>query len=383
MVVNSHNMKNLFLINEEEKNRILNLHETATKKHYLSEQPTLDLGQPTQPEVGPQLLQNTAETIVKKGLGGDPYVYAKLGNDYYYAKASDGDYPNWVLATNSNAANSIKGKIYNEKVPVVKTVKAPVKGKTKVQPKKTTTTPTTTTTVPGKDKFKLKRDVRTIDVDSTRVGNGRDKRIMQPGKSVVKTPQEEKSLFDRITSGMKQFVTNVVSFAVPIHYRTFYDFLSLRKKPITLTDFSTEEQEALRQMIQYGYKHGFQNGKSMSFYDIANKLNDGNEQINFKNKKDFGINQFRLKSEYTKIAMTLGNATVKKSGNVYNITDIYDFNNYKNNPEKYTLKEVPNTVKDALKTAASGNPVQGIEQMASYYQKLGYKGIPVDIQLPV
>jgi hypothetical protein len=81
--------------------------------------------------------------------------------------------------------------------------------------------------------------------------------------------------------------------------------------------------------------------------------------------------------------MTLGNATVKKSGNVYNITDIYDFNNYKNNPEKYTLKEVPNTVKDALKTAASGNPVQGIEQMASYYQKLGYKGIPVDIQLPV
>jgi peptidoglycan hydrolase-like protein with peptidoglycan-binding domain len=33
-------MKNLFLINEEEKNRILNLHETATKRHYLSEQQT-------------------------------------------------------------------------------------------------------------------------------------------------------------------------------------------------------------------------------------------------------------------------------------------------------------------------------------------------------
>ena len=31
-------MKNLFTINEEEKNRILNLHETATKRHYLSEQ---------------------------------------------------------------------------------------------------------------------------------------------------------------------------------------------------------------------------------------------------------------------------------------------------------------------------------------------------------
>jgi len=38
--MNIYNMKNLFLINEEEKNRILNLHETATKRHYLSEQQT-------------------------------------------------------------------------------------------------------------------------------------------------------------------------------------------------------------------------------------------------------------------------------------------------------------------------------------------------------
>ena len=31
-------MKNLFIINEEEKKRILNLHESASKRHYLSEQ---------------------------------------------------------------------------------------------------------------------------------------------------------------------------------------------------------------------------------------------------------------------------------------------------------------------------------------------------------
>ena len=35
-------MKNLFIINEEEKNRILNLHETATKRHYLSEKQTTE-----------------------------------------------------------------------------------------------------------------------------------------------------------------------------------------------------------------------------------------------------------------------------------------------------------------------------------------------------
>ena len=33
-------MKNLFLINEDEKNRILNLHENATKQQYLTEQST-------------------------------------------------------------------------------------------------------------------------------------------------------------------------------------------------------------------------------------------------------------------------------------------------------------------------------------------------------
>ena len=130
-------MKNLFLINEEEKNRILNLHENATKRQYLSEQPTLDFGQPSQPEVTVPTLVD-AGAIVKQGIGGDPYVYGKLGNDYYFAKASDGDYPNWVLATTDKAIRSIKSKIYNEKLPPVKTVKAPEKGKTKVQkPKKT------------------------------------------------------------------------------------------------------------------------------------------------------------------------------------------------------------------------------------------------------
>lgn len=371
-------MNDLFLINEEERSRILGMHETATKKLYLSEQ-GLDL---SQPQVGPQTLQDTSGTVVKKGLAGDPYVYAKLGNDFYYAKASDGDYPNWVLATSPNAVNSIKGKIYNEKVPPVTTVKAPVKGKTKVQPKKTTTKPTTTTT-PGKDDFKLKRDVRTFDVDSTRVGTGRDRRLGKIGPSIVKSPSEEKSLFDRVTTGMKQFVTNAVSFVVPIHIRIFYDFLSLRKRPFTVTDMSTEEQQALKQMIQYGYKHGFKNGGYMNFYDIANKLNTGGERIDFKNKENLGLDQTNLKNEYTKLAMTLGNAKVSKNGNMYDVTDIYDFNNYKNNPDKYTLKEVPSTVKDSIKKIASGNMVQGVEEMASYYQKLGYNGIPVNIELPV
>jgi hypothetical protein len=133
-------MKNLFIINEEEKNRILNLHETATKRQYLSEQ-SLDLGQsdePTQPVTTvPTLLDSGA--MVKQGIPPDPYVYAKLGNDYYYSKDVDSDNPNWTLAKKEKSIKAIKGKIFNEKIPVKKNVTPPKKGKTKVQnPKKKT-----------------------------------------------------------------------------------------------------------------------------------------------------------------------------------------------------------------------------------------------------
>jgi hypothetical protein len=364
-------MKNLFIINEEEKNRILNLHETATKRQYLSEQ-SLDLGQQTQPVTTVPTLEDSG-SIIKKGLGGDPYIYAKLGNDYYYAKGSDGDYPNWVIASTPKAINSIKGKIYNEKIPIVKTVKSPVKQTAKKQPVKSTTSKTTSSS-----NFKPK--LNPTSVDRTSVGKGN--RLGKVSTPTIKTPENEKSIFGSIANGVKQFWTNAKSFVVPIHYRIFYDFLSLRRDAFTVTDMSNEEQQALKQMIQYGYKKGFKNGGNMNFYDIANKLNTGGERIDFKNKENLGLSQMNLKNEYTKIAMTLGNAKVTKNGNVYDVTDTYDFNNYQNNPEKYTLKEVPSTVKDSIKKMASGNLVQGVEQMASYYQKLGYKGIPVNIELP-
>ena len=130
-------MKNLYFLDGEEKDRILNLHESATKRQYLSEQ-GLELGQPTQPIAGPQNLQDTSGTIIKQGSGKDPYVYAKFGNDYYYGKLSDGDNPNWILATKQSAINAIKSKIFNEKIPVAKTITPPTKKRTTSQQVKTT-----------------------------------------------------------------------------------------------------------------------------------------------------------------------------------------------------------------------------------------------------
>ena len=79
--------------------------------------------------------------------------------------------------------------------------------------------------------------------------------------------------------------------------------------------------------------------------------------------------------------MTIGNAVVNKTGDKYTVKDIYDFNNYANNPQKYTLDQTPKTVTDAVKKISNGNYVQGIEELASYYQKLGYSGYPVELEV--
>ncbi|NBU81953.1 MAG: hypothetical protein EBS55_09935 [Flavobacteriaceae bacterium] len=129
-------MKNLFIINEEEKNRILNLHETATKRLYLNEQ-QLDLGQETTISDEPKTLVDSG-AIVKQGIGSDPYTYAKLGNNYYYTTDTNTDNPNWILATKPKAINAIKNKIFDESLPETKSVTPPNKKTTKVRPVKTT-----------------------------------------------------------------------------------------------------------------------------------------------------------------------------------------------------------------------------------------------------
>ena len=171
-----------------------------------------------------------------------------------------------------------------------------------------------------------------------------------------------------------------------LHGKGLYNFLTLKSDTMTEKDLKSKEIDALQDMVKYGLKHPKQfirNG-SMDLYNIANALNkstpDG-EKIDFRDK-ELGVKQTDLKSEYTKIAMTFGNARVKKAGDNYVIEDIYDFNNFYEHPEDYTLKNVPKTVGAAFKNLGDGNYVQGIEKLASYYEKLGYKGYPVKITIP-
>jgi len=206
------------------------------------------------------------------------------------------------------------------------------------------------------------------------------------GKSTTTAPEKTKeedgyftSLVNNVVNKAKNFVVD--SQILPLHIRAFANFLKLRKSPLTINDLTSTERGALKQMVDYAQKKGLiRNGKTVNFYGIANALNDGSEKIDFKDKT-LGLNQTDLKSEYTKVAMTLGNAVVNKTGDKYIVKDIYDFNNYANNPEKYTLDQTPKTIGDAVKKLGNGNYVQGIEELASYYQKLGYSGYPVDLEV--
>jgi hypothetical protein len=203
------------------------------------------------------------------------------------------------------------------------------------------------------------------------------------GASTSTPPKEEQGFFKTLVNNVVDKAKNLLinSETLPLHIRAFANFLKLRKNPLTINDLTSTEREALKQMVDYAQKKGMiRNGKTVNFYGIANSLNDGSEKIDFKDKT-LGVNQTDLKSEYTKIAMTIGNAVVNKTGDKYTVKDIYDFNNYANNPQKYTLDQTPKTVTDAVKKISNGNYVQGIEELASYYQKLGYSGYPVELEV--
>lgn len=213
-------------------------------------------------------------------------------------------------------------------------------------------------------------------------------KVQQPQKTQQPTqqtqqPQQSEGAFTKVVNFFKSAANKIGNaFSLPIHVRAFKDFATFRKKPFTISDMTQNEKVALSQMVDYAFKNKKFKGGMVNFYEIANALNKGGgDQINFKDKKTLGLNQSGVKSDYTKIALTIGNARVTKTGNGYKVSDLYDFNNYANNPEKYTWDQTPDTLKDSFAKIGSGNYVQGVEQLASYYQKWGYKGFSVDIDI--
>jgi hypothetical protein len=118
-------MSKLFIISEEEKNRILNLHESATNRQYLPEQNNV---------YQDPLNLRQFDTIVQ-GVQGDPYQYMRFADNFFYAKKSDGKNPKWVKVNDLDAIESIRTSIFNM-LPKPKQVKKVDSSKTNVKPNK-------------------------------------------------------------------------------------------------------------------------------------------------------------------------------------------------------------------------------------------------------
>ena len=84
-------MKQLYFLNEEEKNRILNLHESATKRHYLGEQQT-----------APNIISNNDNAYEYKSENGKYFFKGKQGTKF--AKT----YPDWRESKASKGISAIK-----------------------------------------------------------------------------------------------------------------------------------------------------------------------------------------------------------------------------------------------------------------------------------
>jgi len=362
-------MKNLFILNEEEKNRILNLHESATKRHYLNEQ-SLDLGQsetqPTEPITGPQSLEDTSGTIVKKGLGGDPYVYAKFGNNYYYAMASEGENPNWITAKTEKSINAIKGKIFNEKLPKVKTIKPPVK--TTKQPikqvqKKEIINPSTTTI--KKDKFKLKPELNPTAVDSTRVGNGTEKML------------DIKKILNSVGPSKKS--------SLPLHIRACWDYLMGRTEPFTSADLTREEQKFVKQVAIENPKKGFNYKiwKSIGASNLPTAMSTGSAAENERLKQSGGSGSLinsPLPGQFMYFLGEVSPSNVEVSPDKKKVTiyDNYDMNNSKINKDKILKDFALQVGKFALGDAALYSVIR---QTVGLKELTGYKGYPVNLNV--
>jgi hypothetical protein len=281
---------------------------------------------PESQEFPPSL--NLQEQIIQ-GKNGDPYDYKKEGNVYYAKKKGSN---NWIKTT-GKVSDAISSKIF-----------------TNLKPK---------ADVP----YRLSQN----NFDSARYQRDTFDPYAQQNIKQKRTGEMRAQDFAKGIVPMKQesFIN------IPPQYRIFSEFLRLRKSPVTTKDFTDKELKTMKVMIEKAKPTSVP--KNVDFYKLSN--------FSFAKMKD-GKEDYSGKDIMKNIALTIGNASVSDKGSYYQLDDIYDFNNFNAHPENYTLEKMPETVSGAFKKIFSGNLVQGVEEMAAYYQKLGYKGIPVSIQIP-
>jgi hypothetical protein len=201
-------------------------------------------------------------------------------------------------------------------------------------------------------------------------------------KSAVDKGIEQGKNFCLSTKGKIKALANqfdidkLLTYPLPPHMRAFLTFLNGRSYTIRSSFFKPEELKIIEDRVNTYFP---KNQKcianktcSVSFYTNEtdwSKVKSGEAKV---------VNPKLA----TAIGYTIGNGQVIDNGNSYILKDIYDFNNYQKNPEAYSLKNAGGTAAAALDKIFCGNYIQGIEELAAFKHKLGYKGIPVEIEIP-
>ena len=188
----------------------------------------------------------------------------------------------------------------------------------------------------------------------------------QPQKNEICPSPKEKE--NQLSSGF----LNRISHLIPSHLRMFLFYLSGRYLPAGPPDFEKDEIDYINKVVNEFCRGKKNCNGNIDFYK---------NQVDFAKLKQGKEEQFILETP-KEIAMTLGNATITDKGDHYLLYDLYDFNNYKRNPENYTLAKLPSTVSAAIKKIFCNNWVQGVEELASYKQAMGYTGFPIVLKIP-
>jgi len=146
---------------------------------------------------------------------------------------------------------------------------------------------------------------------------------------------------------LKSGFLNKISHLIPSHLRMFLFYLSGRYQPVGPPDFEKDEIDYINEVV-----NKFCRGKK----NCSGNINFYKNQVDFAKLKKGEEQQFIVETP-KEIALTLGNATITDKGDHYLLYDLYDFNNYKRNPENYTLAELPSTVSTAIKKIFCNNKV--------------------------
>jgi hypothetical protein len=172
-----------------------------------------------------------------------------------------------------------------------------------------------------------------------------------------------------------------------VHGRAFKEFLTLRKADFTQNELKQDEKDALKIMVEKALSNPkkYTSKGSTNFYEVANDLNKETKQtdkLNFGDKKTFGLDQKNVKSIYTKLSLTIGNARISETEDGYIVKDDYDFNQYKERPQDYKLSNFPKKSKEIINYIGNGNYLKAFEEVGNYYEALGYPGFKILIKLP-